>query len=60
MTAQTQSRTQSQTGISARVAAIALAAFIGLAIVTIAGHVQTSALHDAAHDSRHAMGFPCH
>ena len=56
MTAQIQSRT----GISARLAAIALSAFIGLAIVTLAGHVQTAALHDAAHDSRHAMGFPCH
>ena len=51
---------QSGTGISAKLAAIALSAFIGLAIVTLAGHVQTAALHDAAHDSRHAMGFPCH
>ena len=51
---------QSRTGVSAKLAAIALSAFIGLAIVTIAGHVQTSPLHDAAHDSRHAMGFPCH
>ena len=33
---------------------------IGLAIVGIAGHAQTSALHDAAHDTRHAAGFPCH
>jgi len=56
MTAQIQSRT----GISAKLAAIALSAFIGLAIVTLAGHVQTAALHDAAHDSRHAMGLPCH
>lgn len=56
MTAQTQSRT----AVSAKLAAILLSAFIGLAIVTFAGHVQTSALHDAAHDSRHAMGFPCH
>ncbi len=60
MTAQTQSRTHSGTGLSARLAAIALSAFIGLSIVTIAGHVQTSALHAAAHDTRHATGFPCH
>ncbi len=32
----------------------------GLGIVTVAGHVQASALHDAAHDVRHATGFPCH
>ena len=38
------------------VAAIAL----GFGIVTLAGHVQASALHDAAHDVRHATGFPCH
>ncbi|SLN59732.1 putative cobalt transporter subunit (CbtB) [Roseovarius litorisediminis] len=33
---------------------------LGLGIITIAGHVQASALHDAAHDVRHATGFPCH
>ncbi len=38
----------------------AMALFIGLGIVTLAGHVQASALHDAAHDVRHATGFPCH
>lgn len=37
-----------------------LALLIGLGIVTLAGHVQASALHDAAHDVRHATGFPCH
>jgi len=39
----------------------ALAAlFLGIGIVTVAGHVQAAALHDAAHDVRHATGFPCH
>ncbi len=56
MTALTQSRAPATTNL----AAIALCAFIGLAIVTLAGHAQTSALHDAAHDTRHAAGFPCH
>ncbi|AAV96116.1 hypothetical protein SPO2875 [Ruegeria pomeroyi DSS-3] len=36
------------------------AVILGLGIVTLAGHVQASALHDAAHDVRHATGFPCH
>jgi len=36
------------------------AALIGLAIVTISGHVQVNALHTAAHDVRHTTGFPCH
>lgn len=40
--------------------AIAFAALLGLGLITIAGHVQATALHDAAHDVRHATGFPCH
>ena len=39
---------------------IAMAALIGLGIIVLAGHVQADALHDAAHDMRHATGFPCH
>jgi len=37
-----------------------MALVLGFGIVTLAGHVQASALHDAAHDTRHATGFPCH
>lgn len=37
-----------------------LAAMFGLAIIVVIGHVQASSLHDAAHDVRHATGFPCH
>lgn len=40
--------------------AIAFAALIGLGMIYVAGHVQASTLHDAAHDVRHATGFPCH
>jgi len=36
------------------------AVVLGLGVVTLTGHVQASALHDAAHDVRHATGFPCH
>jgi cobalt transporter subunit CbtB len=39
---------------------ILLAAVFGFAMIVIAGHVQASSLHDAAHDVRHATGFPCH
>ena len=53
-------RTRSRVSIPTNLVAIALCAFIGLAIVGIAGHAQTSGLHDAAHDTRHAAGFPCH
>lgn len=36
------------------------AAMLGLGIVFVVGHVQANSLHDAAHDVRHAKGFPCH
>ena len=39
---------------------ICMAALLGLAIIVIAGHIQAHALHEAAHDVRHAAGFPCH
>ena len=39
---------------------VAAAALLGLTIIIIAGHVQAGALHNAAHDVRHATGFPCH
>ncbi len=33
---------------------------LGIAMVTMTGHLQANTLHDAAHDMRHATGFPCH
>ncbi len=36
------------------------AAMLGLFLLILAGHVQAAALHDGAHDTRHATGFPCH
>lgn len=41
-------------------APIFLAAFIGFAMIFTVGHIQANTLHDAAHDVRHATGFPCH
>jgi cobalt transporter subunit CbtB len=38
----------------------AAAALIGLFLVYGAGFAQMDALHNAAHDSRHAFAFPCH
>jgi cobalt transporter subunit CbtB len=39
----------------------AAAAFLlGVVILYGAGFVQTSAVHNAAHDMRHSQGFPCH
>jgi len=35
-------------------------ALIGGTVLFVAGYAQSAALHDAAHDIRHATGFPCH
>jgi cobalt transporter subunit CbtB len=32
---------------------------LGLALLFTAGHAGSAALHTAAHDARHAAGFPC-
>jgi cobalt transporter subunit CbtB len=52
--------TTTQTGIATRIAPALFAAVLGLGIMFVVGHVQASTLHDAAHDVRHATGFPCH
>ena len=46
----------SRTGLAS--AFFALILVVG--IIAITGHFQAAALHDAAHDVRHATGFPCH
>ena len=52
--------TQTMTTDRSRLFAVLAAGLLGLTMVVLAGHVQASALHDAAHDVRHATGFPCH
>lgn len=52
--------TQIKTAASSRALPAIFVAVLGLAIISVTGHVQASALHDAAHDARHATGFPCH
>lgn len=61
-TTQTMTRTaKGATRIATKdVLALAAAAFIGIATIWVTGHSQASVLHDAAHDTRHAAGFPCH
>jgi cobalt transporter subunit CbtB len=43
-----------------RLAACAAALILGVALVFLVGFAQPSVLHNAAHDSRHALAFPCH
>lgn len=39
---------------------IALVFAFGMSLLFVAGWAQATVLHDAAHDQRHAMAFPCH
>ncbi|WP_225025853.1 CbtB domain-containing protein [Xinfangfangia pollutisoli] len=45
---------------SSALTAVVFLALLGVATLFVAGHAQSAALHDAAHDVRHATGFPCH
>jgi len=47
-------------GLSSRLAGAAAIFFLGAVFVFVAGFAQPDVLHDAAHDIRHAMSFPCH
>ncbi len=43
---------------AARPVLLALAA--GLALAFVGGMSGATVLHDAAHDARHSLAFPCH
>ncbi|HWM71774.1 MAG TPA: CbtB-domain containing protein [Steroidobacteraceae bacterium] len=38
----------------------ALTLFLGLGFVYLVGFAPVSAVHNAAHDTRHSAAFPCH
>lgn len=56
MTTATQTAARENTGLI-QILAVAL---LGVSLMFVAGHVQSAVLHDSAHDTRHANGFPCH
>ena len=58
MTTLSQTRTMARADTS--LLPIAFAALAGVMLLLAAGYAQASVLHDAAHDQRHAMAFPCH
>jgi len=52
---------QSQTAAqSSGLGAVLATALFGLALVWLIGFGPSQILHNAAHDSRHALTFPCH
>jgi len=50
----------SQISLSQKLIAGSLALFIGLSLIYGTGIIQNMAVHNGAHDMRHATGFPCH
>ncbi|MEQ8696355.1 MAG: CbtB-domain containing protein [Bauldia litoralis] len=59
MTAKTVSQTPAIPRAS-RLVAISVLFGLGVALVFVAGFAHPQALHNAAHDSRHSLSFPCH
>jgi len=55
-----QTSTGSSLSISQRLVAGVLALFLGLVLVGGVGFASDMAVHNGAHDTRHAFGFPCH
>jgi cobalt transporter subunit CbtB len=50
----------SSLSLSQRLVAGLLALFLGLTLLVGTGFAGDYRLHNGAHDTRHAMGFPCH
>ena len=56
MTTKTQTGADVDTGL----ATILFVALIGATLLFTAGFANSAVMHDAAHDTRHSIGFPCH
>ena len=37
-----------------------VALFLGIGLVYVVGFSHSDTAHDAAHDTRHSLSFPCH
>ncbi|MCA0278724.1 MAG: CbtB-domain containing protein [Proteobacteria bacterium] len=50
------------TGVSSqsRAMQLAMAALLGIFVVGFLGFSHMEVVHNAAHDYRHSMAFPCH
>jgi cobalt transporter subunit CbtB len=56
----TRTVSSSSVSVSQRFLAGFACLFLGSVLVFGAGLAQSDTLHAAAHDTRHAIGFPCH
>ena len=50
----------SQANVSERVKAAAAALVLGSVLVFTVGFAHSTSVHNAAHDTRHTLAFPCH
>ncbi len=60
MNTQVQTASVASLSVSQRLIAGVLALFIGFVLVGGVGFASDMAIHNGAHDTRHAFGFPCH
>ncbi|WP_340214008.1 CbtB domain-containing protein [Dinoroseobacter shibae] len=60
MTTQTTTQTAAIARAATSTTGIVAAMAAGLLLLFLSGYAQATILHDAAHDQRHAMAFPCH
>ena len=56
----TSGTTIASVGTPARAAQLLLAGFLGVFILGFVGFSHMEVAHNAAHDYRHSMAFPCH
>ncbi len=49
-----------QLSVSQRIAAGLTVIFVGFTLLYTVGLSHMAVAHNAAHDTRHAIGFPCH
>jgi len=59
MTTSTRALGSAPTALS-RLTQLALAGLIGAFVIGFGGFAPLEAAHNAAHDYRHSVGFPCH
>ncbi len=60
MTVSTLSDTRTASHITDRKLLGALSLILGVGFVFLVGFAPMSAVHNAAHDTRHTAAFPCH
>ena len=51
---------QASVSLAERTRAAILAFTIGATLLFLVGFAPTAAIHNAAHDTRHTLSFPCH